>query len=198
MDHNNKDWIDTLTFELTLDQVLALNKILPDHRFKFRPFDEAMRNLSKLKRGSRIDIPPLGGKTGYGNKRPAETPRDVSYNEYSTPAVTSNAPSVADFPINPMQSSLDLLSKMKDIITKEFPRVKNEFDFEILERGINNGYYINLEEFKVACRQVIRALAAKHKELDFSCKLPKFFTNQIIFSFIYEILLASLWKSVSY
>jgi hypothetical protein len=62
---------------------------------------------------------------------------------------------------------------VKDIVRSDFASVYNDFDFEILERGIRNGYYINLEEFKVAAKQVIRAMSLKHKNLDMSCKNPQ-------------------------
>lgn len=117
-----------------------------------------------------------------GYKRPMESMKDSSHNDYSAPGPSSNAPSVTDTPSHPMQPAFDLLAKIKEIISKEFPSVKSEFDHEILERGINNGYYINLDEFKIATRQVLRSLAKKHKELNMTCKLLPFTNNTTPFT----------------
>lgn len=176
MEIRRKDWIDSLTFEINAEQVATLNRILPSHKFRFVPYDEGMKNVRIKRTGSSNEFskyeasPNRGGKTHYGLKHPGGSLKDSSFNDYSLPGPNSNAASVNENMSSPMQPCFDLLSTLKEIVTKDFQSIKHKFDFEILERGINNGYYINLEEFKVAARQVIRALASKHKEMNFQCK----------------------------
>ena len=125
------------------------------------------------------------------NKRTSEFYKDTSptakYASMETEKLTSepfktNAPatdsssklppaSMAKAPNDPMKESLDLLNKIEEIVTNDYPSIKNEFDFSYLQRGINNGYYFTLEEFKVAAKQIIRAIQRKHQELDLSSKL---------------------------
>lgn len=80
----------------------------------------------------------------------------------ASPKINRYQPPIVSIP----QNSQDLLNRIKEILLKDFPDTKGEFDFEILDRGIKNGYYINLEEFKVAARQVIRAFSVKHSRSD--------------------------------
>jgi hypothetical protein len=61
--------------------------------------------------------------------------------------------------MTPKQQSLELLEKLKDIISKDFPDISHEFDSDFLETSIKRGYFDNVEEFKVGAKQVIRAIS---------------------------------------
>lgn len=170
--HRDRQWLETLTFELNMDQVASLNKLMPSNKFRFRPYDDASKNASRARLNQTYNAPLEGGKISFHSKRPADAPRETSYYESSFPNGTSNAPSVVDQPSTPVHTNVELLNKIRDIVSNDFPNIKNEFDFAFLERGINDGYFITLEEFKIAAKQVIRAMSNKHPELNFSCKLP--------------------------
>lgn len=93
-----------------------------------------------------------------GNKRPAENFKEAMPHERTNPPkllkpvpwpkptpqapaqqVSSKPPVPVQQPEKPKSArelSLDLLNKLKMIVKQEFPSVYNEFDFEILERGI--------------------------------------------------------------
>ena len=106
-----------------------------------------------------------------GMKRPVgETPRENTFNDVSKSMVTSKTPSVDEPPSHPMQTSLDFLERLKKIVSRDFPHLQREFDFEMLDRGIKNEYYINHEEFMTAFRQIARAVGRKFPQLDLTCK----------------------------
>ena len=76
--------------------------------------------------------------------------------------------------MTPKQQILELLEKLKEIVRKDFPDIAHEFDADFLETSIKRGYYDNIEEFKVGAKQVIRAIAKKHKRMDFTRKFLHF------------------------
>ena len=112
--------------------------------------------------------------SSYGNKRPADSFREAYIRRVPSPRhspMMSQSPAPTPVPIQSSSlNSQDLLNKIKEILQKDFPDIKGEFDLDILERGIKNGYYINADEFRVAAKQVIRAFATKHSIYDCTSK----------------------------
>ena len=167
-----KDWFDTLTFELTTEQVFAVNRLLGETQFRFVSYNDATKNLNKVKETARLYEPfEKGGKTSTGMKRPMNSSPELSQHHFIASASPNPTKPLAIYSSNSMQQSTQLLKKLREIVSCDFPQISNAFDFEILEKGITKGYYITLDEFKVAAKQVMRALANKYKNLDFTRKL---------------------------
>lgn len=102
------DSSDKYIFELAVEHIATLNKLLPTNKFRFVPYNDSIKNVMPTY-SSTPSLPTMPsrplkpttsftgmGKLDMGGKRPAAQPIEDSVNGYSSPQITSNAPSVVE------------------------------------------------------------------------------------------------------
>lgn len=112
-----KDWFDSLTFELTTEQIFAVNKLLGESQLRFVPLNEASKNLKKLKEKVQLySAPKKGGKISTDVKRPIENSSDLSNNSPVQHQILSK-PENKDLALeDPKEAIMDLFKTLRRIV----------------------------------------------------------------------------------
>lgn len=99
------------------DRVASFNKYMDDTGFRFVPLNDVGKNFGKLMDKAKLyRVPPKGGKTSEGMKRPLEASPNISN---SSPVQPQVQPKQVEKPSNREDSReviMDLFQKLKKIV----------------------------------------------------------------------------------